>query len=142
MPRIRIIRISFLLLVFFMMAFYAKTQELKSRSWSTPLEVVIYPINGDTDNPIVENYINKLDSAVFAPIDQFFQKQIETHKNRAGRAFVRTSSGFSFARFECARYYLVGHPVQVVGISKHPRFEIESAQNSRFRSLPRSDRRP
>ncbi|MGR9116820.1 MAG: hypothetical protein ACU85E_13725 [Gammaproteobacteria bacterium] len=75
MTLIRIIRVLLLLTVFAVMAFYAKTQKLKSRSWSTPLEVVIYPINGDNDSPVVEDYIKNLDNSVFAPIDDFFKRE-------------------------------------------------------------------
>ena len=72
----RIFRILVLLTLFFILAFYAKTQKLKSRSWSTPLQVVIYPMNDD-DSPVVEQYINQLNSDVFSEIDQFFQHEAE-----------------------------------------------------------------
>lgn len=64
-----------MLTVFVVTAFHAKTQELKSRAWSTPLEVVIYPINGDNGNQVVEEYIKNLDNSVFAPIDQFIKRE-------------------------------------------------------------------
>ena len=72
----RIFRITVLLTVFFILAFYTKTQRLKSRSWSTPLHVVIYPMNGDNSS-IVEHYINQLNSDVFSDIDRFFQREVE-----------------------------------------------------------------
>ena len=75
MTLIRVIRITLLLTVFFVMAFYAKTQKLKSRSWSAPLEVVIYPINGDNGSPVVAAYIKNLDNQVFEPLDDFFRRE-------------------------------------------------------------------
>lgn len=70
----RIFRILLLLSIFIALAFYAKTQKLKSRSWSKPLQVVIYPINTDSSS-VVEAYINQLDDTVFDEIDNFFQKE-------------------------------------------------------------------
>ncbi len=70
----RIFRIIFLLLIFASLAFYAKTQKLKSRAWSEPLRIVIYPINGE-QSPVVEEYINQLESADFKEIDRFFQNE-------------------------------------------------------------------
>ena len=75
----KIIRILILLAVFVTVAFYAKTQKLASRSWSEPLEVVIYRINGDNNSPTVNDYINDLDESVFVPIDRFIQKQSQTY---------------------------------------------------------------
>jgi hypothetical protein len=75
MTLIRTVRILLLLTIFAVTAFYAKTQKLKSRSWSTPLEVVIYPINGDNNSQIVEEYIKNLDNSAFGPIDQFFKRE-------------------------------------------------------------------
>lgn len=72
----KLFRIILLLSVFIAVAFYAKTQKLKSRSWSQPLQVVIFPINGD-DSPVVEEYINQLDDTVFNEIDDFFQSEAE-----------------------------------------------------------------
>ncbi|MCK4841773.1 MAG: hypothetical protein KAT04_07795 [Methylococcales bacterium] len=70
----RIFRIITLLSIFVFLAFYAKTQKLKSTSWSQPLQVVIYPMNGD-GSPVVEEYINQLEESVFSEIDQFFQNE-------------------------------------------------------------------
>jgi hypothetical protein len=72
----RFFRIILLLSIFIALAFYTKTQKLKSRSWAQPLQVVIFPINGD-DSPVVEEYINQLDSVVFNEIDQFFQNEAQ-----------------------------------------------------------------
>jgi len=69
-------RIIILLLIFAALAFYTKTQKLKSRSWSEPLQLVIYPINGE-DSLEVEKYIEQLDGNVFNEIDQFFKNEAE-----------------------------------------------------------------
>ena len=78
MTLFKIIRILLLLLLFAFVAFYAKTQKLKSRSWSEPLEVVIFPINGD-NSPIVEEYINNLTESVFSSIDHFMQRESQKY---------------------------------------------------------------
>lgn len=73
------IRILILLVILAAAAFYTKTQKLKSRSWSAPLDVVIYRINGDNNSPIVSDYINELDDSVFIPIDRFIEKQSQKY---------------------------------------------------------------
>jgi hypothetical protein len=80
MTPFKIIRILILLAVFAAVAFYAKNQKLKSRSWTEPLSVVIYRINGDNNSPVVNDYINELDDSVFEPVDRFFQQQSEKYK--------------------------------------------------------------
>jgi len=72
-------RVTFLLLIFVALAFYTKTQKLKSRNWTTPLEVVIYPMNSE-NNPIVEDYITQLDSSLFKEIDIFFEQEAEHYQ--------------------------------------------------------------
>jgi len=80
MTLFKAIRILILLLVFAALAFYAKSQKLKARSWAAPLEVFIYPINGDHNSPVVNEYINELDESVFAPIDRFVQQQAQRYQ--------------------------------------------------------------
>ncbi len=72
----RIFRIILLLSIFVALAFYTKTQKLKSRSWSQSLQVIIFPINGD-GSPVVEEYIEQLDGEIFNEIDQFFQREAQ-----------------------------------------------------------------
>ena len=72
----KVFRIIILLSIFAALAFYAKTQKLKSRSWSESLQLVIYPIN-DEDSPDVEEYIQQLDTTAFSEIDQFFKNEAE-----------------------------------------------------------------
>ena len=75
MTLFKIIRILILLALFIGLAFYAQRQKLKSRSWTEPLQLVIYPINAEPTNPDVSAYIDDLDDSVFAPIDSFMQQQ-------------------------------------------------------------------
>jgi len=85
MTLFKIIRILILLTVFVVVAFYAKNQKLKSRSWTEPLSVDIYRINGDNNSPVVNDYINDLDDSVFEPVDRFMQQQSEKYKLIAQR---------------------------------------------------------
>lgn len=80
MTLFKIIRILILLAVFVAVAFYAKNQKIKSRSWTEPLTVVIYRINGDNNSSVVNEYINELDEGVFEPVDRFLQQQSEKYK--------------------------------------------------------------
>ena len=90
---VRIIRILLLLAIFGVTAFYTKTQKLKSRAWSTPLEIVIYPVNGDNGNPIVDEYIKKLKDSVFEPIDQFFNHESQRYAIKTQQpTFTRLNS--------------------------------------------------
>lgn len=74
----KILRIITLLSIFVFLAFYAKTQKLKSTSWSTPLQVIIYPMNADGSS-VVEAYIDQLENTVFSDIDQFFQNEAQQY---------------------------------------------------------------
>lgn len=75
MTLFKIIRILILLALFLGLAFYAQQQKLKSRAWTEPLQLVIYPINAENGDPAVNDYIRDLDDSVFAPIDRFFAEQ-------------------------------------------------------------------
>ncbi len=67
----RSIRILLLLIIFIVVAFYSKSQKLTSRSWAEPLEVIIFPIDGDNSEQI-KNYISNLSDEDFTDIDRFF----------------------------------------------------------------------
>jgi hypothetical protein len=71
----KLIRIICLLLILIAVAFYSKNQKLKSRTWAQPLHVMIYPMNGDNNNPVVNNYIHQLTEENFSEIDTFFQRE-------------------------------------------------------------------
>ncbi|MCQ8105455.1 hypothetical protein NP590_15180 [Methylomonas sp. SURF-2] len=75
MTLFKTIRVLILLLLFLGLAFYAQQQKLKSRNWTEPLRLVIYPINAEPGNPTVDDYIRELDDGVFAPLDRFFADQ-------------------------------------------------------------------
>lgn len=70
-----VMRVVILLTIFVTLAFYSKIQKLQARSWAVPLQVVIYPINGDNNSPSVNEYITELNEQVFQPIDEFMQQQ-------------------------------------------------------------------
>lgn len=79
MTLFKIIRISILLLIFVVIAFYTKSQKLKSQSWATPLEIVIYPMNPERST-VVADYIKSLDAETFSEVDSFFQQQSENYQ--------------------------------------------------------------
>ena len=76
----KLIRITFLLLLLFAVAFYTKNQKLKSRTWIQPLEIIIYPMNGDNNSPVVDKYIQQLDEKIFADVDVFFQRESQKYQ--------------------------------------------------------------
>ena len=78
MTLFKIVRILILLAIFFGLAFYAQRQKLKSRSWTEPLKLTIYPINAE-NSPEVDEYIRELNDSVFAPIDTFMEKQSQAY---------------------------------------------------------------
>jgi len=65
------IRIAILLTLLAIAAIYTKEQRLNTSSWYQPIEVVVYPINGDTD-PKTEQYIHTLSTKHFKDIEDFF----------------------------------------------------------------------
>ncbi len=69
-------RIFLLLAIFVVLAFYTKTERLKSQSWAQPLQVVVYPINSSKSLK-VEEYIKQLNNTTFSDIDRFFQTEAE-----------------------------------------------------------------
>jgi hypothetical protein len=71
----KLIRITVLLLILFAVAVYTKNQKLTSRAWIKPLEVVIFPMNGDNGNPEVEAYLRSLNDDTFADVNAFFQRE-------------------------------------------------------------------
>jgi len=65
------IRIIALLALLASAAVYTKEQRLNTTSWYQPIDVVIYPINGDAD-PKTELYIQALSPKHFKDIEDFF----------------------------------------------------------------------
>lgn len=74
----KLVRILILSTIFLGLAFYAQQQKLKSRSWTEPLQLTIYPIDAEND-PAIAEYIAELDDSVFAPIDDFMRQQSEDY---------------------------------------------------------------
>lgn len=67
----RNIRVVILLSALATVAIYTKEQRLNTTSWYQPIEVVIFPINGD-GSPKTDQYIQSLSLKHFQDIDQFF----------------------------------------------------------------------
>ena len=87
----KLVRITVLLCIFVALAFYTKTQRLKSRTWAEPLEVVLYPMNSD-HSPIVADYIKQLEPSIFKEIDQFFMEEAK-HYELINENPIKTSLG-------------------------------------------------
>ncbi len=66
----RNLRIVLLLTIFATVAIYSKSQLLTSTAWLEPLQVSIYPINGD-NSPKTARYIQNLNHRSFSDIDDF-----------------------------------------------------------------------
>ncbi len=65
-----------LLLIFLLAAvlLYTQDQRLVTQGWYKPLEVVIFPINADSNNK-VDQYIKKLSTKNFSDIDEFIKRE-------------------------------------------------------------------
>jgi len=75
----RSLRIFILLLLLVIAAFYTKGQLLNTTTWIDPLDVIIYPINGD-DSGETALYIENLHSVDFREIDTFTEKFAKHHQ--------------------------------------------------------------
>lgn len=93
----KLIRVIILLVIFVTLAFYTKTQKLKSQTWGAPLAVVIYPMNSE-HNPVVEDYITQLDSSTFKEIDRFFKSEAG-HYGLTNEQPIETSLGSTLHEF-------------------------------------------
>lgn len=54
-------------------------QQIYSRSWHEPLDIVIYPINGD-NSPKTDNYINSLSDETFVEIDDWIAREAQRYQ--------------------------------------------------------------
>lgn len=70
----KIFRISVLLIILILTAFYSKLQRLQSTAWVEPLQLAIYPINAD-QHAATAQYIQTLSLTDFKQVPQFFDKQ-------------------------------------------------------------------
>lgn len=74
----RNIRILLLLGLLAFAAIYTKQQRLYSTSWLEPLQVIIFPINGDGSEKTAA-YIANLSDSTFARIDRFTAREAQRH---------------------------------------------------------------
>ncbi len=81
------IRISILLILLVGIAIYTKTQRLDARSWSRPLQVVIFPINAEA-SPATERYIQQLTAGDFLEIERFFSTEAKHYGLSLAKPFV------------------------------------------------------
>ena len=72
------IRIVILLLLLALAAIYTQDQRLNTTSWYQPIEVTIFPINGD-GSAKTERYIQQLSTKNFQDIDQFFIREAKRY---------------------------------------------------------------
>ncbi len=79
-------KILILLGLFCLIVYYVQMQRAQSRSWSEPLNVLIYPINGDED-PDVESFIQHLTPQLFGDIELFFQQQASRYSLKIQQPF-------------------------------------------------------
>lgn len=73
------LRIVILLLILAASAIYTKEQRLNTTSWYKPIEVSIFPINGDGDIE-TDSYIQQLNIKDFQDIDAFFARNAEQYQ--------------------------------------------------------------
>lgn len=71
-------RIVILLVLLAFVAFYTQAQQLNTTSWFLPIEVTIFPINGDGD-PKTDLYIQRLSVKHFREIDHFFARNAKRY---------------------------------------------------------------
>ncbi|MBU0482162.1 MAG: hypothetical protein KKG47_13785 [Proteobacteria bacterium] len=64
------VRIGVLLVILVIVAGNAWLTKQRSASWDIPLEVVIYPVNGD-NSQAADDYISGLDPDVFQPVERY-----------------------------------------------------------------------
>lgn len=72
------IRIVILLSLLALAAIYTQDQRLNTTSWYQPIEVIIFPINGD-GSAKTEHYIQQLSTKHFQDIDTFFIREAKRY---------------------------------------------------------------
>jgi len=73
------IRILFLLFVLLIVGGDYYLTKLRTTDWDLPLQMVIYPINGDSSQ-VVDDYISQLTVDTFKPIEAFMQGEASAFK--------------------------------------------------------------
>ena len=86
----RNLRILLLLVVMVAAALYTQGQMLRTTNWLEPLEVAIFPINGDQNNKTA-TYIDTLHDIDFRDIDEFmakYAKKYDLHLRQPTRVYL------------------------------------------------------
>ena len=73
------IRVGLLFLALLFAAFYTLHQYRFTRSWNKPLDVVIFPINGD-GQAATQSYIDKLSASDFSIIEQWAAREAKRYQ--------------------------------------------------------------
>lgn len=71
---LRVLRISVLLFILFLVAANAMLTKIRTTDWDEQLWVVLYPIHGDGSES-VNRYIKNLEAITFKPVADFFQEE-------------------------------------------------------------------
>ncbi|MGF1645181.1 MAG: hypothetical protein ACFCUJ_16205 [Thiotrichales bacterium] len=82
----RTIRISLLMLTLMFVSGETYLKQWEATDWVQTLPVIVYPINGDGSDATAQ-YIARLDSTTFAPIEHFMQRQIAQYGKRDFQPF-------------------------------------------------------
>lgn len=80
------LRILILLLILLAVALKTWQDQYRSRRWSEPLYVSIYPIAAD-DSEVTRAYINRIEADQYKPIDAFFAREAERYHLRIDEPF-------------------------------------------------------
>lgn len=86
MTRFHPLRFLVLVCVFIGVAIYVQEQRLSTTSWTTPLEVVIFPIAAEKLRT-TEKYIANLSSDSFEAVSRFLSREAKRHGLRLGQPF-------------------------------------------------------
>jgi len=85
------VRITVLMFILFFVAVSAWLTTARSTDWNNSLWIKIYPINADGSAASLQQ-IRDLDARQFAPIEEFFEREISRYGRRLGRP-VRVELG-------------------------------------------------
>lgn len=83
----RFIRLLTLVLITIGVAIYVQGQRLSTTNWASPVDVVVFPVNGDGSVPTAE-YIESLRPSAFDAMDRFFASQARRYDVPETRPFV------------------------------------------------------
>jgi hypothetical protein len=83
------IRIAILLSLLALAAIYTQDQRINTTSWYQPIEVTVFPINGDS-NAKTERYIQQLSTENFQDIDAFFIREAKRYNLIVDKPVIST----------------------------------------------------